>query len=65
MQELFKKFAKKVSEHLMTNVGDLQRMSLESEAQKLLADYFKRFGKFSSEADFKKLDKILVGEKHH
>ena len=60
MQELFKKFAKRVSEHLMVNAGDLQRSSIEAEAETLLVDYFKRFGKFSSENDFKKLDNILM-----
>lgn len=58
VQDLFKKFAKRVSEHLMSKSGTASD-SNQTEAKSLLSLYFKKFGKFTCDDDIKKVDELL------
>lgn len=61
LQPLFKMFAKRVSEHLLSKLGDTEEESGEMEARTFLKLYFEKFGKFSCDSDLKKVDGLLSG----
>lgn len=54
-------FAKRVSEHLLSKLGDTEEESGEMEARTFLKLYFEKFGKFSCDSDLKKVDGLLSG----
>lgn len=57
MQDLFKKFAKKVAEQLM-NYSDSDKAELDREIKKMLRKYFTKFGQVSAEGDLEKLNHL-------
>lgn len=59
-KELFKKFAKKLSEHVMSNWSDSNHdnSSLDVKIKTILIKYFGRFSEVSSESDLDNLDRV-------
>ncbi len=60
LQELFKKFAKKVSEHVMSSWSDSNHdhNSLDTKIKTILIKYFGRFNDISTEGDIDKLERV-------
>ncbi len=59
LQEIFKKFAKRMSEYLLTTADHTHESGYHDVVSPIIQKYFNTFKQFSSSDDLSKLDKFL------